>query len=391
MSSAHFPRVLQIIPSFQASGGVERGTLDISQALLGKTGKAFVLSSGGDLVTLFEAKGGVHIELPVQKKNPFKMVQNIGKIQRILVDFKIDMVHVRSRAPAWSSYVAARALNIPFITTYHAPYSASSALKRYYNSVMARGDAVIAISSFVKTHMCQEYQHLDWFDEAKIQLIHRGIDTAFFNAATVSEEKLASLRGALNLSDAARLLLLPGRLTRWKGQGLLLEAFARVHQRFPEVVLVFAGNPQGREAYVKTVEQRAAQLGLSEKVKLLPHVHDLPALYKLAYAVVSASTQPEGFGRVMAEAGAMGRPVIAADHGASKEIVLPEETGFLFQSGQAESLSRALEKALTLNKSAYEEMGKRAKHRVTTHFSQDHFCDKTLHLYQKISDQRRAV
>ncbi|MGL4426979.1 MAG: glycosyltransferase family 4 protein [Alphaproteobacteria bacterium] len=391
MGSEYFPRVLQVIPSFQASGGVERGTLDISQALLERTKEAFVLSSGGDLVNVFEAKGGVHIELPVQKKNPLKMIQNIGKIQRVLYDFKVKIVHARSRAPAWSTYVAARALDIPFITTYHAPYSASSALKRYYNSVMARGDAVIAISSFVKEHIYKEYQHLDWFDGSKIQVIHRGVDTAFFNLDKVTQEKEAALWSSLNLSEHTKLILLPGRLTRWKGQSLLLEAFAGLHQRFPEAVLVFAGNPQGRDAYVKELKQQAAQLGLSEKLRLLPHIDDLPTLYKLAYAVVSASTQPEGFGRVIAEAGAMERPVIAADHGASKEIVIPEETGFLFQSGQVGSLLSALEQILTLNKSAYKAMGKQAKKRILTHFSQDHFCNETLRLYEKISEQKRSV
>lgn len=387
MAQKNFPRVLQILPAFQEGGGVERGTRDIADALLEKGHPAFIASAGGNFVSSFVQKGGVHVTLPLKSKNPLTLFQNIARLKQAVKDHAIDILHARSRAPAWSAFAAARSLNLPFITTYHAPYNGRSFLKKKYNSVMARGQSVIAISEFIAQHMQQQYGMEKWFDPQCIQVIHRGIDTHFFDPTRVSLETLAALREQYDLPYHARILLLPGRLTRWKGQEILLEALAALNQS--DVYALFVGESQGKETYAAALRDKASACGVAARVRFIPHTAEIPSFYALATLVISASTDPEGFGRTIAEAGAMQRPLIATAHGAALEIVIEEKTGWLVPAAQVNSLTKALQKALALPEDHLQQMGEAARQHIVTHFSQDSFCQKTLHVYETIGKRNR--
>lgn len=382
MAPENFPRVLQILPVFNGSGGVERGTRDIADALLDNGSIPFIASAGGNLVPAFVEKGGVHVDLPLKSKNPFTIINNVGRLQRAVIDNEIDILHVRSRAPAWSALVVSKTLDIPLITTYHAPYNADSFLKKRYNAVMARGKHVIAISNFIAQHIHQQYGKKKWFDSQQIMVIPRGIDTHFFDPARVSAQDVEAIRKQYNLPPHARIVLLPGRLTRWKGQKILIKALAMLDK--PDVYIVFVGDDQGRETYVAELQKKAHQLGLIDRTRFVPNTPHMPSFYALSTLVVSASTDPEGFGRVIAEAGAMKRPIIATNHGAAPEIVLDEKTGWLIPSADVGALRDALEKALSLPEEHLKSLGEVARQHISTHFSQEIFCQKTLHVYKTI-------
>jgi len=379
------PVVLQVLPSLE-TGGVERGTVDIAQAVAEAGWTALVVSRGGPMVREIERAGGRHIELPVDSKNPLVMWRNVERLAALVQEYGVDIVHARSRAPAWSALTAARRTDTAFVTTFHGNYADGNPLKHWYNSVMARGDVVIAISRFIAEQLETRYG----VDPARIRIIERGIDTRLFDPAAVSPQRVVQLATQWHLPDDKPVVMLPGRLTRWKGQIVLIEALARIGHGGLRCVLV--GSDQGRSAYRTELENAIVRHRLGDVVQVVGHCRDMAAAYMLADVVVSASTEAEAFGRIIAEAQAMGRPVIASDHGAARETVIPGVTGWLVPPGDASALAEALREALAIDPATRAQLAARAIQHVRDNFTRELMCNRTLAVYREVlAPRRRAV
>lgn len=374
------PVVMQVVPALE-TGGVERGTVDVAMALMAAGYQAVVASAGGQMERELTRCGAIHETLPLDSKNPFVMRRNADRLAALADAYGVDILHARSRAPAWSAYWATRRCKIPFVTTFHATYNFSNPLKKIYNSVMTKGDRVIAISDFIRRHMMEEYG-TPW---ARIRIIHRGIDTHIFDPAAVAPSRVVQLAKDWRLPDGVPVILLSGRLTRWKGQTLLLEAIAKLEQ---PVRCLLVGSAQGRDDYREEVEALAARLGIDDRVHVVGDCRDMPAAYKLADVVVSASTDPEGFGRVAVEGQAMGRPVVAPNHGAAPEQIQEGVTGWLFQPGNADDFAGKIKAALSLNEEERAAFHERAIANVRAHFTRERMCADTLSLYRDLIDRR---
>lgn len=376
-SSRARPVILQVLPSLE-TGGVERGCVDIAKAITDTGSVAVVASNGGNMVRELDRAGAYHINMPVNSKNPVRMHMNVNKLISVIREFNVDIVHARSRAPAWSCYKACKATNKPFITTFHGTYNISSAFKKYYNSIMVRSDVVIAISSFIADHIMNEYKA----DPARIRIIHRGVDIDSYNPAAVPAGRIVQLAEKWRLSDGVPVILMPGRLTRWKGQAVLIRSLAKLGNLEFRCLLV--GDDQGRSRYRAELKTLVKKLNLTSKVHFVGHCDDMPAAYMLADVVISASTDPEAFGRVMVEAQALGKPVIGADHGASRELILPNETGWLVPPNKPNELADTLRKVLALDTPYREELAARAISNVRENFSRAQMCAKTINVYDEI-------
>ncbi|MEO3427598.1 glycosyltransferase family 4 protein [Pelagibius sp. CAU 1746] len=371
------PVVLQIVPSL-VTGGAERGTVEIAAAIVASGGTAIVASEGGPMENDLKRAGALHLKLPVASKNPVVMYRNIARLERIIESYKVDVVHVRSRAPAWSAKLACQRSGAHFITTFHAPYNFTNAIKKRYNQVMTEGERVIAISEFIADHVRRNYN----VDPARLRVIHRGIDIARFDPDRVSAERMIQLTGRWRLPDGVPLILMPGRLSRWKGQAVLLEALT--HLRDIDYRCVLVGSDQGRVGYRRELEALIDKYELDARASIMDECNDMPAAYMLSDVVVSASTDPEGFGRVVGEAQAMGRPVVASDHGGAREQLISGRTGFLFPSGDAKALAEGLRKALSLAPEARAQLHDEAIARVRAEFSKDQMCARTLAIYREV-------
>ncbi|MDA0221665.1 MAG: glycosyltransferase family 4 protein [Proteobacteria bacterium] len=375
------PVILQIVPRLDI-GGAERGTVDIARAVVEAGGTALVVSEGGTLETeLLRAKAR-HIVLPVASKSPFTIQRNIGRLVDLIRAEDVDLVHARSRAPAWSALSAARRTGRPFVTTFHAPYNAGGSLKRRYNSVMARGDRVIAISDFIARHVRETYG----VGDDRLRRIHRGVDVVGLDPSAVSSERVASLAARWNLPDGVPVVMLPGRLARWKGQTVMIEAMAQLVRQ--DVVCLLVGVGAGHDGLRREIDQVIAARGLQGRVVPIDGCQDMAAAYRLADVVVSASTDPEGFGRVAVEAQAMGVPVVATNHGAALETVEPGVTGWLVPPGDPLALAQAVGAALDLDAEARVRLAAIARARVVEHFSRARMCAATLAVYRELLPQR---
>jgi glycosyltransferase involved in cell wall biosynthesis len=371
------PRVLQIVPRL-VSGGVERGTIEISAALVAAGWQSFVASAGGKMEHELTRHGATHVTLPLASKNPFVMRRNVKRLAALIERLDIDIVHARSRAPAWSAWAAARRTGRHFVTTFHNAYGAGTALRRRYNSVMGRGERVIAISHFVAEHAVATY-HLP---VEKLRVIQRGVDLSRFDPARVSAERRIRLAEAWRLPDDRPVVMLPGRLTRWKGQLDLVAAVARLGRTDLRCLLV--GSDEGRPKFRRELEQAIYRHGLASVFQIVEDCDDMPAAMMFADVVVSASNRPEGFGRVIVEAQAMGRPVIATDHGGARETVRPGETGWLVPPGDPAALAAALGEALALTPSDREALAARATDSARQEFSIERMCAATIAVYEEI-------
>lgn len=369
------PAVLQVLPSLVA-GGVERGTVEVAAALVAAGWKAVVASAGGPMARELERAGALHVELPLASKNPFVMRRNVNRLVEIIRREQIDIVHGRSRAPAWSALAATRRTGRHFITTFHNAYSTNSWLKMRYNSVMARGERVIAISHFVAEHAARVYG----VPAERLRIIERGVDFSRFDPERVSAERVIQLAREWRLPDGLPVVMLPGRLTSWKGQRVFIDAIARLERRALRCVLVGSGSDRYRRHLIDTIAKR----GVSDLFQIVGDCRDMPAAYKLADVVVSASTRPEGFGRVIAEAQAMGRLVVATDHGGAREILHDGETGWLVPPDDAEALAAAIAAALDLPASKRMTFAERAIARMRTHFTTKTMTDRTLAVYEEV-------
>ena len=379
--------ILQLIPHMTA-GGAERTTIDVAEALVRAGARALVASEGGGLVGELESKGGVFLPFPAATKNPFKLIQNRARLIALCRKEKVDLIHARSRAPAWSAWGAAEHLGIPFVTTVHGNHSSGSALKRFYNSIMARGDAVIANSSRTAEWVLTHYP---WARE-RIVTIPRGTDLKGFSPEAVETARCAALRRAWALPKGKRIILLGARVTPLKGHLVALEAFQGLLERgFKDVVLVFAGSAQGREAYAAELDREIHAKGLSGSVFRVGHCADMPAAYALADVVIIPSIEPEGFGRTAVEAQAMGKPVIASELGATPGTILSrydyetsEFTGWVVPARDSASLKNAVEEALDLPIESRLALSLRARAHVEARYSLRGMTDATLSVYRAL-------
>lgn len=390
--SINRPAIVQVLPAL-VTGGAERGAIDVAVASLEAGLQSIVISTGGPMARELSRAGATHVELPVDSKNPITIKRNIARLQEAIRTHTgatgsgtvPGIVHARSRAPAWSAMHAAKALGMPFVTTFHATYNYNTPVKKAYNAIMTRGERVIAISNFIRDHMIENY-NTEW---ARIRVIHRGIDTSMFHPEKVSVERVVKLATDWRLPDGVPVVMLPARLTRWKGHILLLRALAKVTDRPFRCLLV--GSDQGRTAYRAELEREAASLGLMDRVHIVDDCRDMPAAYMLADVVVSASTDPEAFGRVAVEGQSMGRPVIAPAHGAAPEQVTHGVSGFLFEPGNVNSLAAMLDQALALDSGERERLREVGITNVAKHFTKQVMCAKTLSVYREIMDRHHIA
>ena len=369
--------ILQILPSLE-TGGVERGTVDITEAIVNSGGRAIVVSSGGRMVSDIERVGGEHIMLPVNSKNPIRMFINSRAISSLVLEKGVDIIHARSRAPAWSAFLAARQTNRKFVTTFHGTYNENNSLKSYYNSVMARGDTVIAISEFIAGHIRRNYG----VPKNILSVIHRGVDLGRFSLTNISENRVEALARKWRLPDGVPVIMLPGRLTRWKGQEVFIHAIKKTGLNNLKCLIV--GSEQGRHRYKASLEKLIEQTDLSDVIHLIDHCDDMPAAYMLADIVVSASIEPEAFGRVVVEAQALGRLVVATDHGGTQETIENGSTGWLIKPNDANAMAEMLKTLLSCTREEREKISTLAIQNVNNNFSKEEMCEKTIKLYKSM-------
>ena len=371
------PVVLQILPRL-VTGGAERGAVDIAVTLAEAGGTSLVASEGGPMEYELKRAGIAHVKLPLASKNPVVMYRNVARLVGLIEAHDVDIVHARSRAPAWSAAAAARRTGRHFVTTFHGTYEVGNALKRRYNAIMVKGERVIANSEFIARHIREAYK----VDPARVRVIRRGVDLARFDPERASAERVIQLANKWRLPDGVPVVMLPGRLTRWKGHRGLIEALT--HLRDVELLCVIVGTDERRGAYRAELERLIVRHGLGGRVFLPGHCDDMPAAYMLADVVISASTRPEAFGRVVSEAQAMGCPVVASDHGGAREQVLGNRTAFLFPPGDVAALADMIRKALALDSGARERLAAEARAHVKANFDKTQMCAATLALYREI-------
>lgn len=379
-----YPMVLQVLPAL-GGGGVERGTVEMTQAIVRAGGQALVASAGGRLAKSVERAGGRNVVLKLDSKNPWTIWRNAARLAKVIVDEHVDIVHARSRAPAWSAWLAARRTGAHFVTTYHAPYGENFIGKRKYNSVMAKGELVIAISHYVASQIMASHGT----DPRRIRVIHRGVDPAIFDPQSVPPDRMVRLSASWRLPDGRPTIMLPGRLTRWKGQTVMIEALAKMRRR--DACCVLVGADQGRNKFVAELVGLAERLGVGERVRIVGHCDDMPAALMLSDVVVSASTDPEGFGRVVIEAQAMARPVVVTGHGGAAETVEHGVTGLLVPPGDADALAAMLDAALDLSEDDRVALGARARANVARHYTVAAMQAATIDVYREVLEPRHEV
>ena len=378
--------LLQITPALD-TGGVEQTTLDIARAVTAAGGRALVASRGGRMEDELARRGGELVRLDMATKNPLTMLRNARALERVIRDEGVSLVHIRSRAPAFAALAAARRAGVPVVTTYHGVYNARSALKRRYNGVMVRGDFTIANSDFTCAHVLATHG----VAADRVLAIPRGVDLGRFDPDAVAPERVATLRQAWGVppDETRTVFLLAGRLTRWKGQELVIRALGAAHLAGgPGMILVLAGDDQGRHDYTASLRALAELEGVSEAVRIVGHCADMPAAYLAADFALAPSLEPEAFGRTAVEPQVMGRPVLAAAHGGPAETVIDGETGWLLAPGSLQAWSAGLAAAALTAPERRAGMGAAGRARARRPYSLDAMCEATLAVYQRVLAER---
>jgi len=378
--------ILQVVPRLD-SGGAERTTLEIAGAIVRAGGRALVVSSGGRLAGEIIKAGGEIIDMPVHSKNPATIWRNAGKLTQLIRERGVDLVHARSRAPAWSALIAARRTGVKLVTTYHGAHKTTGALKRWYNSSLTRSDRVIANSHFTAEAIAAAYK----IAPDRLSIIPRGVDIDVFDPARVEKERINQLAADWGLvgENSGFCVLLPGRLTDWKGHSVAIEAVARHKSRTgtgndPGLTLVFCGGAQGKSEYEEFLRAKIVECGVGEMVHLVGDCADMPAAYSWADIIIAPSTRPEAFGRVAVEAGAMGKPVVASAHGGALETIIDGESGILVRPGDAEDLSDAIGRLQHMSGEERAIMGENGRARAASLYSATSMCDATLRVYDDL-------
>jgi glycosyltransferase involved in cell wall biosynthesis len=370
------PAILQVLPAL-VTGGVERGTIEIAEAQIAAGFRAIVASAGGPMVAELERLGARHVALPLDRKSPLALWRNAARLAALVRAEGVAILHARSRGPAWSAWLAARRTGARFVTTYHGTYNEGFPGKRAYNAVMAKGDRVIAISHFIAGLIAERHAT----PAERIRIIPRGVDPRRFDPALVAPERLALLRATWDVPEGYPVVLLPGRVTRWKGQGVLVEAMAAVPGH---AMALLVGNQGGKRGFTAELEARIAALGLGGRVRLVGHAEDMAAALLLADVVVHASTDAEAFGRTVIEAQAMARPVIASDLGGPRETVAEGVTGWRVPAGDAAALAAALTRVLAMPAAERVAIGAAARQAVLARYTTRAMQDATIAVYREL-------
>ncbi|MFN9358273.1 MAG: glycosyltransferase family 4 protein [Alphaproteobacteria bacterium] len=370
-------RVVQVIPALDA-GGAERTAVDVAAAVVAAGGRSWIATQGGRLAAEAQSKGATLVIGDFATKNPWRILANATRLARLVQAEGIDILHARSRAPAWSAWRAARMANCRYVATYPGIYNSRNPLKRWYNAIMTRGDAIIANSAFTAAHVSREH-HVPL---ERIDVIPRGIDIDAFTPAHVSAQRIDAIRHQWNLEGASPVILLPGRLTRWKGPLDFIAALARLPDR--NFIAVLAGDAQERDGYLAELRAAIAVAGLEENTRIPGHCSDMPAAFMAADVIVAPSIEPEAFGRVAVEAQAMGKPLVASRLGAQTETVSEGKTGFLFHPGSVDELSAALARARALTADIRASMAAAQRANVLGQYTVGAMCAATLAVYERI-------
>ena len=368
--------VIQVLPALN-SGGVERGTLEISEYLVKKGWRSVVISSGGKLVNRLTRNGTKHINLQTNTKNPLKWNNLRKKLKNVFEDEKPDIIHVRSRVPAWTAGKVAKRMNIPLISTIHGRHLASSLLKKYYNSASVNADKIIAISDYVKNNILKNNPE----KKDIIKVIHRGADIEMFNPENIPTSRIIQISEMLQLPDEAKIIMLPARPSSWKGHEILIKSFSSINNE--NIICIMPGADDNGH-YVTNLRNLAKKYNVLGKMVFLPFLDDLPAAYMLADVVVAPSLKPEPFGRVIIEAQAMGRPVIAFDHGGASESIKNNITGLLVEPKNEKELGNAIEKLINMTEIQRNNMANSSRKHIVNKFSLDKMNRETIKLYSEV-------
>ncbi len=377
-------KILQVIPKL-GYGGAETGCYDIAHYLYENDCKSYIITSGGELIKFVNKKKVKLIRLPVQSKNPIIILLNALIISLIILFFNINVVHARSRAPAWSCLLATKITRRKFVTTFHGTYNFNNKLKKFYNSVMVRSNLIIAGSNFIFSHIKEKYSDYLSSDK-KLLVIFRGINTDYFDSSTTLETDEDNLFKSWKIQAGKKIILFPGRLTTWKGQEMFLEALNKVnihlgHEAFTAVIL---GSDQGRNLYKKKLIRLVEQYRLTNQVIFIENCNHMPLAYKISDFVVSASIEPEAFGRISVEAQSMQKPILASNLGGSKETIIDNKTGLLFETGNSEEMSKKIIELLNLDESTVKQMGIEGRKNVKNKFNVEKMCFSTYSEYKKL-------
>ena len=377
-------KVLQVIPKL-GYGGAETGCFDVAHYLFENNCSSFLITNGGPLTKFINKKKVKYIRLPVNSKNPIIMLLNTILISVIVFFYNIDIIHARSRAPAWSCFLASKITRKKFVTTFHGTYNFKSKIKKFYNSVMLRSDLVIAGSNFIFSHIKENYkEYLN--NSKKFLVIFRGINIDYFDASTTFTEDEDKLFKSWNLEVEKKTILLPGRITEWKGHEMFIEAMNKIniqlgHKSFKVVIL---GSDQGRDLYKKKLIRLVEQYRMNDQIKFVDHCENMPLAYKISDLIVSTSIEPEAFGRIAVEAQSMEKPIIASNLGGSKETIVNNKTGILFDAGDSDDLSKKIIEFFNFDKSTIEQMGKEGRKNVSAKFNVEKMCFSTYSEYKKL-------
>ena len=377
-------KVLQVIPKL-GYGGAETGCYDIAHYLPENDCQSFIVTSGGELIKFINKEKVKLIRLPVHSKNPLLIFLNSIFLVAIILFFNISIVHARSRAPAWSCWLATKITNRKFVTTFHGTYNFSGKFKKFYNSVMVRSDLIIAGSNFIFSHIKENYSEF-LNPKKKFLVIFRGINVDYFDSSTKLEIDEKNLLNEWEIDKEKKIILLPGRLTSWKGQEMFIESLNLVkielgYEAFHAVIL---GNDQGRDLYKKKLIRLTEQYRLTNQIKFIDHCKDMALAYKVSDIVISASIEPEAFGRVAVEAQSMEKLIIASNIGGSNETIINEKTGLLFEAGDPNSLSKKIIRAVTMDDNSYKIMGKEGRKNITKKFNVEKMCFSTYSEYKRL-------
>ena len=377
-------KVLQVIPKL-GYGGAETGCYDIAHYLSENNCKSFIVTSGGELIKFVDKKKVKLIRLPVNSKNPLLVFFNAMLLVGIILFYNISIVHARSRAPAWSCLLATKLTKRKFVTTFHGTYSFSGKFKKFYNSVMVRSDLIIAGSNFIFSHIKEKYSKFFKLKK-KFLVIFRGINVDYFDASSKLESEEKKLLQKWEINKEKKIILMPGRLTSWKGQELFIEAIhlTKIELGYEAFHVVILGSDQGRDLYKKKLIRLIEQYRLTNQIKFIEHCDDMALAYKVSDIVVSASIEPEAFGRVAVEAQSMEKMIIASDIGGSNETIINEKTGFLFKSGDANSLSKKIIQAITMDETSIELIGKEGRKNIIKKFNVEKMCFSTYSEYKRL-------
>ena len=377
-------KVLQVIPRL-GYGGAETGCYDLAHYLHEQDCKSYIVTSGGELIKYIDKKKVKLIKLPVQSKNPLIIIINSIALTLLILFLNISIVHARSRAPAWSCYLATKITRRKFVTTFHGTYNFKNSIKKFYNSIMVKSDVLIAGSNFIFSHISENYQKF-LNSKKKFLVIFRGINTEYFDSDAIKKKDIDKLKATWKIEDNKKIILLPGRLTAWKGQEMFIEAINLFKQSNPQLdfVAVILGDDQGRTVFRKKLERLVEQFNLTQNIKFVDNCNVMPVAYYISDVIVSSSIEPEAFGRVSVEAQAMKKPIIASNIGGSKETVIDNKTGLLFESGNPKSLCDKLNEIIKLDTLTLDLMGREGRKNVINRFNIEKMCLNTYSEYKKL-------